>query len=177
MIRKIFLFLIVIFLALWQISFFSEFYAIKNYCNFILIGTVLITTVINYKNGLVFALLAGLILDSYSAYNFGLLTVSLLLPVIIINYLFRKLLARKSIYSLALLMTISTLAYNFALSLVANLFYWLNWNPLTIIIDKPYLFTVLIQILIHVILISVLFWIIKSSRRLIRSKFIISEQI
>ena len=169
MIRKIFLFLIVIFLALWQISFFSEFYAIKNYCNFILIGTVLITTVINYKNGLVFALLAGLILDSYSAYNFGLLTVSLLLPVIIINYLFRKLLARKSIYSLALLMTISTLAY--------NLFYWLNWNPLTIIIDKPYLFTVLIQILIHVILISVLFWIIKSSRRLIRSKFIISEQI
>jgi len=171
------LFLIVIFLALWQISFFSEFHVVKNYCNFILIGTVLITTVVSHKNGLIFALLAGLILDLYSAYNFGLLTVSLLLPVITNNYLSKKLLAKKSIYSLALLMIISTLAYNFVLTLLANLFYWLNWNPLTIIIDKPYLLTIFIQILIHVILISTLFWIIKSSRRLIRSKFIISEQI
>jgi len=177
MIKKTFLLLILIFLALWQISFFSEFYTVKNYCNFVLVGTVLIATIINYKNGLIFALLAGLILDSYSAYNFGVITVSLLLPVIIINYLFRKLLARKSIYSLALLMVISTLVYHFTLGLLTNLLYWFNWDPLTIIIDKAYLLSVFIQVIVHVILISVVYWLVKSSRRLIRSKFIISEQI
>jgi hypothetical protein len=176
MIRTIFAIIVAILLVLFQVSFFNAFDA-APYIHFILIATVLIATLQSYRNGFMFAVLSGLLLDLYSPFSFGSITISLLIPIIIIYYLFRKLLAHKSVYTLMLVMAISTLAYHTTFLLLINTAYWFNWNNLTIDLSIRYVQLVVAQLVIHTVLVILLFAAMRFVNRKFRARFFISERI
>lgn len=177
MIKNIVFVLLAILLILSQISFFDNFLLFRQYFNLVLIVVVFFTVIINFKYGIYFAIISGLILDLYSPYNYGLISVSMIIPVILISFLFKKLLARRSLFSLALVMIISTFVYHLCLSLLTNLFFWFGRNNMAISLNADYLYTVLIQIAVNTIFIFLLFIFVKFINEKIKSKFLISEHI
>jgi hypothetical protein len=177
MIKKTLFVLITILFTLFQISFISQFASLALYCNCVLILTVLISTLGNFKLGFAFAIISGFVLDLYSSFNFGIITVSLLSSIIIMYYLFRKLLARKSVYSIILVMAISTIAYHLIFLATTNIMFWFNWSDIVSVINKQYANIIIIQLVVHSLLIASVYWIIHLVNRKIRSRFIIGEHI
>lgn len=173
--KKVFLALMSILITIWQISFLYEFNYLREHLNLVLVLAILLVVISNFKNGFIFALFAGLVLDLYSPFNFGILTVALLTTTFIISVLFRKLITQKSIYSLLIVIIVGTIVYNFTIWSLTNVFYWLDWNFLTIAFSTHFLYQIFGQILSHSLVI-VIFWIlIKSIKKQIKSKFLFSS--
>jgi rod shape-determining protein MreD len=173
--KKVFWILASILITIWQISFLYEFNYLREHLNLVLVFAILLVVISRFENGLIFALFAGLILDLYSPFNFGILTVALLTTTFIINILLRKLITQKSIYSLLIVIIVGTTVYNFIIWSLINIFYWLDWNFLTIAFSTHLVYQIFGQILLHSLVI-VIFWIlIKSIKRQIKSKFLFSS--
>ncbi len=173
--KKVFWILASTLIAIWQISFLYQFNYFREHLNLVLVFAILLVVISSFKNGLIFALFAGLVLDLYSPFNFGILTVALLTTTFGINILFRKLITQKSIYSLLIVIIVGTIVYNFIILSLVNVFYWLDWSFLTIAFSTHFLYQILGQILLHSLVI-VVFWIsIKSVKKQIKSKFLFSS--
>ena len=177
MLKKIFFTIMLILLAIFQVSFFSQFNFFQTSLNIILVTVILITLIREYRVALIAAIILGLTLDLYSVYGFGIITLALLLPVIICNNLLQKFFARRSILSLIFLMLISTLTYNLIILIFTSLSYWLNWNNIYVIFDFNYLIILLKQSVFNTTALIFLFTIIQYFNKKIRSKFLISENI
>jgi hypothetical protein len=175
MIRTIIFIIATILLALVQISFLNSFDVIRQYSHLVLVVAVFITTTIGYRRGFLFTAVAGLTLDCYSSFGFGAITISMLLPIIAIYYLFRTWLAHKSFYSIALVMLVSTLIYSGTLWLLVNSAYWLNWHALTISMDRHWLAMAGGQLISSISIIAVLYTTTRLIRQKIKSRFFISE--
>jgi len=145
--------------------------------NLILIALVFITVMVNSKAGLIFAIISGLILDFYSPFSFGIYLTALIIPVFIITNLFKKLLARKTIYTLIAAALTSTVIFQIAVLLISNLLFWFNWNEINYTLNIEYLYTLLRQLITHTIIISILFIITNFLSEKLKSKFLISERI
>lgn len=175
--KKVFLILMSILITIWQVSFLYEFNFLKEHLNLVLVFAVLLIVISSYKIGFIFALLAGLVLDLYSPFNFGIFTVALLITTFVINILFRKLITQKSFYSLSIVVIVGTIVYNLIIWFVINLFYWLNWNFLTINFNFSFIYQIFGQVLLH-LLIIIMFWILlKSVKKQIKSKFLFSSNL
>lgn len=173
--KKVFVILISILITIWQISFLYEFNYLKEHLNLVLVIAILLVVISSSKNWFIFALFAGLVLDLYSAFNFGIITVALLTTTFIINILFRKLITQKSIYSLLIVIIVGTIVYNFIIYSFTNVLYWLDWNFLTIAFSTSFLYQIFGQILLHSSVI-IIFWIlVKSIKKQIKSQFLFSN--
>jgi rod shape-determining protein MreD len=176
MIKKIFFIIGVILLGLLQVSFFNSFEMIRYYTNIVLVLAILITVTIGYQRGLLFAILTGLLLDCFSSFSFGTITVALLIPIVVIYYIFRKWLAHKSIYSLMLVIILSTLIYNLLLWLLTNTFYWLNWSDLAITFNYRFISMIGGQLIGNITIVVLLYLIVSLVLQKIKSRFLISFQ-
>lgn len=177
MTKNLLFILVTILIVLTQISFLNEFGFIRSYINLVLIVTVFLTAVVSYSRGFSFALISGILLDIFSPFTFGINTLALLIPVILIFNLFRKLLARKSIYSLVLVMTMSLMVYHIVLWIFTNIFYWIGWRDFGIELSINQFQQILGQLFFQTIIIIVLWLLVQSVRKLIKSNFLISERI
>lgn len=102
----------VIFLGIAQISFLATWPLPISNLNLILSLIIFLAVIIDYHKGLWWALGGGLFLELYSGSVFGLTTLSLLLTVIGINFLFNNFFTNRSFYSLMILGFIATFIYN-----------------------------------------------------------------
>jgi len=174
---KITIFIILgIVITLIQVSFLSNFDFFVYYLNLILIILILLTMLKGYKPGIIFAVVSGLILDIYSPFYFGLITISLVTPVIVIHNLFQNFLARKSIYSLSILAIISNTCYFFILLLLSKIIYWVGLNSYNIGIDLFVFKNIVYTIFWNTVVTLLLFLILRFIVKRIKSKFIIIEQ-
>lgn len=164
-------------IALLQISFLHEFPLLRYSLNFVLICVVLVTTISNYRNGFIFALLAGLILDLFSPFLYGTITFALVVPVVVIFVLFRKFLARKSAYSILGVIILSTIAYHAMLLLATTLIKLTDDSSLSFSLDGRYLLFVLTQLAVHSIVTLALFYSIRMLGNKFRSTFMISDRV
>lgn len=167
-------FILIILLVLFQINFFSA-YSPAPFINFVLMAAVLISIYKSFRTGLIFCLIAGAVLDLYSSFGFGCFIISLITPVVMIYYIFRKLLAHHSIYTVILVMIVSTVVFNLIFWLIVNLEYWLGWSSFTISLASRYFIKIVIQVITHLILTLVFYFLAKIINTKIRSKFFISE--
>lgn len=175
--KKIIFFIIIVFVVIFQISFLNNFEFFRNYLNVVLIGVVLLTISSGYQKGFIFALTGGLLLDIYSPYNFFIIAIALITPVLIMYNLFRRLLANKSIYSLIIAMATSTITFHIILIILINLFYWLGWNNINLNLTKEYIFVVIGQVIVHTVVISILYLLIQFTSRKIKARLLITERV
>ena len=140
--RDVLFFIIVILIVIFQISFLYDFTFFRNFLNIVLISVVLLTLFSSYQKGFIFAVTAGLLLDIYSPYNFGIITIALIVPVFLIWYLFKKLFARKTTYSLSIAMIVTTISFHLVIWLLTNIFYWFNLNNITLYLTRGYIISV-----------------------------------
>ncbi|MFA6254521.1 MAG: hypothetical protein WC675_00620 [Patescibacteria group bacterium] len=130
-------------LGIIQVSFLTTWLPPISNLNLILSLVIFLTVIINYQKGLWWALGGGLFLELYSGLNFGVTTLSLILVVVEINFLFNNFFTNRSLYSLMILGFLGSLTYNLLVlifSLVASAFgvfslginFWLYffWPPI-----------------------------------------------
>ncbi|MAF13322.1 MAG: hypothetical protein CMI53_00310 [Parcubacteria group bacterium] len=117
--------LLIIILGIIQISFLTTWLFPVNGLNLILSLVIFVTVILSYQRGLWWGLGGGIFLELYSNLAFGVVTVSLMLTVILLNLLFNNFFTNRSFYSLLILGFIGTISYNFLIVLL---------NLLTIII-------------------------------------------
>jgi len=168
--------LIIIISALLQISLLSHFSFFVYYINILLVLIIFLTLIKGQKIGLLFAITSGFVVDIYSPFWFGLITISLATPVIIVHNLFKNFLARKSIYSLLVLAIISNIFYFLVFLLLGKISFWLGLNDYDIIFDIILLKRILYQIFFNTILALLLFTLYKIIINSFKSRFIVSEQ-
>ncbi|MFA5134654.1 MAG: hypothetical protein WC505_02585 [Patescibacteria group bacterium] len=164
-------------LVLFQVSFLHEFEPLRYSLNFILICVVLVTTLINYKTGFIFAFSAGLVLDFFSSFEYGVITFALVVPVLLIFILFRKLLARKSAYSLLGVIVVSTLAYHAILFTTTKIITLVDENGLSFSLNWQYVSFVGTQIVVHSLVTIGFFYFIRLLGNKFRSVFLISDRV
>ncbi len=136
--------LLIILSVIVQISFLTTWPVPISSLNLILILVIFLTVIIDYHRGLWWALGSGLLLELYIGSLFGITALSLMLMVIIINFLFNNFFTNRSFYSLMILGFIGTISYNLlmfgfnflALIFGANLlmfsfdfWFWFFWQP------------------------------------------------
>lgn len=151
MVKTTFKIIAIILLALFQVSFLSHFQPLREACNLALLGVILISVWIGGREGLYFGLLTGLCLDIYSAYAFGLITLSLTLPILLVNYAFKKILTHRSIYSTLLIVFSNTLIYWASLLIFSNLMSWLNWHTNALVFNYRLVQMVGAQVIFNII--------------------------
>lgn len=177
MTKHIFFIIAVVLLVLFYLSFLETFVFIQKFVNVPLIIAVFITVTIGYERGYFFALVAGLILDLYSSHIFGTYTLAMLLPVIVMYGAFRQLFARKSMYSLMLVMIAGTLLYHGLVWFITHISFWLNWRSYRGLPLEEYLPQIGWQVVAHSVLIVLLYVIIHFIVKRFRLRFRISQRV
>lgn len=177
MFKKTLYFIFIIIFALWQISFLSQFNFFNKSFNLILVFIILITLIKNYKNALLTAIISGLIFDLFSVFGFGIYTLAFLSSVLITNYLFKKYFARRSSFSIIIIMVSGTLVYHLVILIFSSLAYWLNWNNFHLIINGTYLISLLNQIFFNTLILLLIFILSRYFLKKFRLKFLISEKL
>jgi len=112
-------------LGIIQVSFLTTWLPPISSLNLILSLVIFLTVIINYQKGLWWALGGGLFLEFYSGLNFGVTTISLILIVVEINFLFNNFFTNRSFYSLMILGFLGSVSYNLLvliLGLVTSIF-------------------------------------------------------
>ncbi len=169
--------ILVILLSIVQTSFLHVFELLRSNLNVILILIVLTTFMIGYRRGILIAIVSGLTLDLFSPFFYGAITIALIVPIPVIYLLFKKILARKSLYSLTASVIVYTIVYHGALILLSTIPWWFDWNELAIRPEYEYLKNAGIQIVVHTILIGTLYIFMKLLSVRFRANFLMSERI
>lgn len=112
MIKILLNFLIVVILGIIQVSFLTTWPIPIRSLNLILSLVIFLTIVVNYQKGLWWALAGGLFLELYANGIFGVLTLSLILTLVVINFLFNNFFTNRSFYSLLILGFFGTVVYH-----------------------------------------------------------------
>ncbi len=155
----IFNFLAIIVLGITQLSFLVTWPWPVNTFNLILISTVLLTATGRFSRGLWWAFGGGLFLDLFNVEIFGLHCLSLLLTVIIINFLFTNFFTNYSFYSLIILGAAGTLSYNLLLVVCRFLSELLGANGISIDFNLSLFFYFFWQTILNLLILSVIFFV------------------
>jgi len=164
--------ILVILLALFQVSFLSHFEPVRGSLNLILLGVILTSVWVDSKQGLYFGLIAGLCLDLYSTYAFGLITLSLTLPILLVNYAFKKILTHRSIYSTLLIVFSNTVIYWLSLYFFSTVMSWLNWHPFDITLGYPLIRLMAVQVTVNIIATIIIYLLYKFINTRFRLNFL-----
>lgn len=168
---------VIVLLSIVQTSFLHIFELLRLYLNIILILIVLIVFTIGYRRGIFIAIVAGLTLDLFSPFLYGTITIALIVPIFIIYLLFKKLLARKSLYSLVVSIVLYTVVYHGILILLTTIPWWLGWTELNLQLEFRYVLNIIIQTVIHTTVIAVIYLFMKSISSRFRINFFINERV
>lgn len=171
MFSKIFNTIIIIFAALFQISFLRNQYFPFNEINVILILVIFIS-LIDYNHGLHWALVASIVLEIYSQYPFGIIFLSYFITFFIIVWLLENFFTNKSFYSFSILGLIGTIVYNLLFLILNQSLSLLNLSDIHIIVDRHYLFSSVLGISINVIMLIILFTVYKIISKRMKTVFL-----
>lgn len=154
--------LILIFLAFLQISFLPNFLILGAIPNLILIITIAWCISGNYKEAIFWGIAGGIILDLFSPFYFGIISLSNLAVITVVYFITQSFINNDDKISIVSICAIATILYNFFLIffiLIANLFKLDNIiQPLNL----NFLFSIFIQIIFNTIIISLIYNLIKS---------------
>ncbi len=164
--------ILVIFFSMVQANFLTALPWPWNFFNLILSIAIFITVILNYYQGLWFALFSGLIIDLYSFLPFGTMTCAMLLTVIIVNSLFNNFFTNRSLYSLIILGFLGNVIYFIFFLFINLVFFTFNiTNNLDIFFTAANLYGFFWQMVFTVSLLSFLFLIFNFVSKKLKSVF------
>lgn len=155
--------LIIIFLAVIQIAFFSKF----NYLSYfnLILSSIILISINDFRLSLFWSVVGGFFIDLYSFLPFGTFILTLILLVFIINLLVKNFLPSTSLLSVVALGIIGISFYNLFLLLITKLFYFFKIIDFNFILNKNNFIAIGWSMLFNLILILVLFWAKKSIKK------------
>jgi len=103
--------ILLLFYVVLQISFVPSIGQGLNNLNLALCVIIFVTVIISYDAGLWLSFGSGLLLELYSIYPFGVVTLSFLIITMVVNILFKNLFTNRSLYSLLALGVLGTFIY------------------------------------------------------------------
>lgn len=156
-IKFILYFLLLVFLIFLQLSFVNSLAWPWSNINIIFICLFFVVLLVNYRLGLWSAAFIGLIMEIYSPLAFGAIFISLLLSVVLINFLFNLLFTNRALYSLLLLSFLGTVFYYFFNFVYLAVAYRLNLEAYSLTLDNYFVSTIAWQILFTGIILTLIF--------------------
>ncbi|OGY81690.1 MAG: hypothetical protein A3F54_01355 [Candidatus Kerfeldbacteria bacterium RIFCSPHIGHO2_12_FULL_48_17] len=152
------LFLSLLFIILLQVSFFSIFSGGTEKFFFVIVFLLFIMFVSSFQVALAWALVAGVLLDFFSPLNVGTFTLPLVLALVFCFVIFRSLVTIQTLFSVLILLIITTLAF-YAIVLVVSWLFWVfRWNVFFIGFSDISLYNILVQLALNSILATVGFY-------------------
>ena len=147
----------IIAISLLEFSFVNVLPRPLSFLSLSLCAIIFIAVMHDYLLALWWAFGIGILSNLFSIYSFGIIPISLLMSIIIINYLFTRIITNRSLYSLLALGFIGTLIYNFFLWLATNAAYYMQINEYRIILDRSFWLMLSWQSALNVLLLFILF--------------------
>jgi len=114
---------LIIFLAFFEISFISLLPAPFNRFSLFLSVIFFISIVISYHHALWLGFLEGIILNIFSVFPFGSISLAIIISLAVINFLLNNFFTNKSLYSLVILGILGNLIYLINLILIKFIFF------------------------------------------------------
>lgn len=151
-----------IFLAFLQISFLPNFLIFGAIPNLVLIVTIAWCIAGNYKEAIFWGIAGGIILDLFSPFYFGIISLSNLAVIAVIYFITQNFINNDDKASVVFVCAIATFLYNFFLIffiLIAKLF---KLDDIIQPFNLGFLLSIFIQIIFNTIIISLIYNFIKS---------------
>ncbi|MFA6296166.1 MAG: rod shape-determining protein MreD [Patescibacteria group bacterium] len=151
-----------IILSFLQISFLPNFVILGSVPNLILIVAISWCIVGNFKEAIFWGIAGGIILDLFSPFYFGIISLSNIAIIAAIYFIVKNIINSDDRVSVAAICAIATLLYNFFLIffiLIANL---VKLDNLIQPLSFQFLLSIFVQIIFNTILISLVYNYIKS---------------
>jgi len=172
---KVVLFILAaIFVALFQLSLLKFLPFWLGSLNLILTLTLFICLLFNFYSGLWLALISGLVTEIYSPYLPGLLVASLLITLVLINFLFHLLFTNRSLYSLLILGIIGTIFFQTFVVVVSYLVYLVGLSDLAFGLNYDFVVRLFKEIVVNEIFLAALFLIVNLFTKKIKATFLSS---
>lgn len=166
---------IIVLLIAAQVSFLTVWPEPISRINLVLTFIIFITVILSYRRALLWALVAGIILDMYSLRSFGILSVSLVTTVVFINLLFNHFFTNRSYLSLIVLSVAGTALFLLVFTLLDFLSSLLALSVLSSSFDRAFLSNASWQIGLNTVLAVVLFYAFNFISQRAKSVFLFSE--
>lgn len=162
---------LIIFLVLLQVGFFSALpYPINNF-NLLLSLIIFTTVVLNFELALWYALGAGILIEMFSVYPYGVILISFFITAVLINWLFQHFFTNRSLYSLMVLSVIGIFFYNLLLLILNYSLYFLKLNIIDIEFNRFYFYHFLWQLGLNLALLVAAFFIFNFIKRKFKLTF------
>lgn len=162
----------IFFLSLFQMSFLSVMPWPLNYLNLILSIIFFVAIILDYWQGLWLALFFGLILDFFSFFHFGTITIVILITLIIIEFLFKNFFTNKSLYSLIVLGFLGNIIYATGLLVFNFLYFIFNVsNGLNKFLTSTNIYGLFWQMIFNVCILFILFLVYNFLSKKLKSVF------
>lgn len=170
MFRKIINAILLIFAALFQISFLNNIVILRE-LNLILV-LIIFVSLLDYKYGLYCIFFGVSVLELYSPYPAGLLFFSYFFTFLAVIWLFRNFFTNKSLYSLIIIGLLGTLCCNVFLYIFNESLFLLNISNILISLNVRYFMNLACQIICNLIGLSVLFIFFRTINKRMKAAFI-----
>ena len=155
-------------MAVFELSFISALPIPFSNFNIVISMIIFVGVLFDYPLSLYLAFAAGLILDAYSPFYFGIISLSQIFMIIIIKFIFDNLFTNKSLYTLIVLGAGGSIIYLF-FYFIFNLFFGF-WH-----LGKEIWEIFVWQTLFNVLFLIVLFSIINFTSKKFKSVFLVSR--
>lgn len=174
MTAKIISAILLILLAILQISFFSSLDFPFSNVNFILPLLIFLVAFRNSTNVYFLSLWSGLVLELYSLFPFGIIILSLLLTLITISFLFRRFFTSRSFFSLVSLACLGVIIYNMSVIILTSFIHFFFTAVRTFDLSPALLISIIWQIIFTYILLTLFFiiwpWWVNYQNRFLKFK-------
>jgi len=100
----------------------------QNKINILLVFIIGSALYYSFEYSLIFLILGGWILDLYSGMNFGVLTISLFLTLIVSYLLIKNFISHKTWWSMSFVVLGSTVLYNIIVLIISLVLYGMKFN-------------------------------------------------
>ncbi len=155
-----------------QTAFLSSLSLPFNSLNLVLLTILFLLFIENTNLAYIYTGILGMSLDLYSIYSFGIITISLFLSLLIIDFIYHNILTNHSFFTLIILFSIFTLLnYFFKLSFI-YLSYYIGLSDYLIKIKLIYLKSFLYEFLVGVIVIMFVYFIYYSLNKKLKLFFL-----
>ncbi|MDD5567317.1 MAG: hypothetical protein PHH01_03935 [Patescibacteria group bacterium] len=175
MLKNILIFIILVLVIFFNISFLSEFTWWQQNVNSILIIAMVLLLAMRLRQYLVWISIVGLIADTYSGFGFGAITLSLILTSLIAYILYVNYFSHHTSLVLVILMAIQVLTYGLLLAAFTRLFYFIGFNAFYIQINSEYIFFIARQIIFSCFIFVILYVFFNRLFSNFRERFIINR--
>ena len=166
---KIFLnFILIVFLAILQLSFIGGLPSLINKFNLILVTLVFILMLKNFKMALWWAIGFGWFLDIYSFSIFGVYLISLFLTVLIINFLLVNFFTNRSLYSFLAITFLIFVIYN----IIFYLIFYLTGESVEVIFHQNFWLNFGQQLVVNILAALFLFYLINFMSKRLKPVFL-----